>query len=53
MTIEDLMRDKGELMKKGTLGEDGDVEFWDDGSTTPRAKGTRPAPELTGTVTTS
>ncbi|KAI9766379.1 MAG: hypothetical protein M1835_007207 [Candelina submexicana] len=34
MTIEDLMRKKGQLVKKGTIGADGDVEFWDDGSTT-------------------
>ncbi|KAM0332051.1 hypothetical protein ACHAQA_002320 [Verticillium albo-atrum] len=29
-TIEDLMREKGQLVKKGTLGEDGDIEFWED-----------------------
>ncbi|ROT37195.1 zf-DNL-domain-containing protein, partial [Sodiomyces alkalinus F11] len=28
-TVEDLMREKGQLVKKGTLGEDGDVEFWE------------------------
>ena len=38
MTIEHLMREKGELVKRGTLGADGDVEFWDDGSTTERVK---------------
>jgi protein import protein ZIM17 len=38
MTIEDLMREKGQLVKKGTLSEDGDLEFWDDGTTTQRAK---------------
>ncbi|KAI9850736.1 MAG: hypothetical protein M1830_006963 [Pleopsidium flavum] len=38
MTIEDLMRDKGELVKKGTLGTEGDVEFWEDGSTSERRK---------------
>jgi mitochondrial protein import protein ZIM17 len=27
-TIEDLMREKGQLVKRGTLGEDGDIEFW-------------------------
>ena len=32
MTVEDLLRDKGELLKKGTLSADGDMEFWDDGS---------------------
>ncbi|MCJ1281711.1 hypothetical protein MMC26_001033 [Xylographa opegraphella] len=30
ITIEDLMRDKGEYLQRGTLGADGDVEFWDD-----------------------
>ena len=38
MTIEDLMRKKGQLVKKGTLSEDGDLEFWEDGTTTSRAK---------------
>jgi mitochondrial protein import protein ZIM17 len=37
MTIEDLMREKGQLVK-GTLSEDGDLEFWEDGTTTSRAK---------------
>ncbi|KPM38957.1 hypothetical protein AK830_g7576 [Neonectria ditissima] len=27
-TIEDLMREKGQLVKRGSLGEDGDIEFW-------------------------
>lgn len=22
------MREKGQLVKRGTLGEDGDIEFW-------------------------
>ena len=34
ITIEDLMRQKGQLVKRGTLGENGDIEFWDDGSQT-------------------
>lgn len=38
LTVEDLMRDKGRLVKRGTLGEDGDVEFWEDGSTTSRGE---------------
>lgn len=38
LTIEDLMRDQGQLVKKGTLSENGDLEFWDDGTTTTRAK---------------
>ncbi|KAI1487161.1 DNL zinc finger-domain-containing protein [Biscogniauxia mediterranea] len=37
ITIEDLMREKGQLVKRGTLGEDGDVEFWEDGTTTQRS----------------
>ena len=32
------MRQKGQLVKKGTLGADGDVEFWEDGTQTERAK---------------
>lgn len=32
------MREKGRLVKRGTLGEDGDVEFWEDGSTTSRGE---------------
>lgn len=31
--IEDLMRQNGEKVKKGRLGEDGDIEFWDETST--------------------
>lgn len=44
VTVEDILRQKGELVKKGTLvaadgaGEDGsgDLEFWDDGTSTER-----------------
>ncbi|KAI1134945.1 DNL zinc finger-domain-containing protein [Hypoxylon sp. FL0543] len=36
ITVEDLMREKGQLVKRGTLGEDGDVEFWEDGTVTER-----------------
>ncbi|KAI0833973.1 DNL zinc finger-domain-containing protein [Hypoxylon sp. FL0890] len=32
ITIEDLMREKGQLVKRGTLGETGDIEFWEDGT---------------------
>jgi len=35
-TIEDLMREKGELVKRGTL--EGDLEFWDGGTQTERQK---------------
>ena len=38
MTIEDLMKERGQLVKKGTLSEDGDLEFWEDGTTTKREK---------------
>ena len=38
ITVEDLMKEKGELFKKGTLSEDGDIEFWQDGTTTKRVK---------------
>jgi protein import protein ZIM17 len=31
------MREKGSLVKKGSLSAEGDVEFWDDGSSTPRS----------------
>ncbi|RYP03986.1 hypothetical protein DL764_004757 [Monosporascus ibericus] len=34
MTVEDLMRERGQLVKRGTLGEDGDVEFWEDETAT-------------------
>lgn len=28
VTIEDIMREQGQLVKRGSLGEDGDIEFW-------------------------
>lgn len=31
MTLEDIMREKGELVRRGRVGVEGDVEFWDDG----------------------
>lgn len=37
-TVEELVRARGGLVKKGTLGEDGDVEFWEDGTATVRAE---------------
>lgn len=30
VTIEDIMREQGQLVKRGSLGEDGDIEFWPD-----------------------
>ncbi|KAJ8064257.1 hypothetical protein OCU04_006603 [Sclerotinia nivalis] len=38
LTIEDLMREQGMLVKKGTLSEDGNLEFWNDGTRTERKK---------------
>lgn len=37
-TLEDIIKEKGQLMKKGTLSEDGDFEVWADGSATRREK---------------
>jgi len=39
VTIEDLLRERGQTMRKGTLSVEGDVEFWDDGSVTVRGEG--------------
>lgn len=38
ITIEDILKEKGQLLKKGSLapGEDGDIEFWDDETQTTR-----------------
>lgn len=30
INVEELLREKGQLVKRGTLGEDGDIEFWED-----------------------
>lgn len=38
ITVEKLMEQRGRLVKRGTLGEDGDLEFWEDGTTTVRAE---------------
>ena len=29
VTLEDIMKEKGQLLRKGRLGEDGDIEFYD------------------------
>lgn len=29
ITLEDIMEEQGELVRRGTIGSDGDVEFWD------------------------
>lgn len=33
-TVEDLMRARGQTIKKGSLSEDGELEFWEDGTVT-------------------
>ncbi|KAL3419287.1 DNL zinc finger domain containing protein [Phlyctema vagabunda] len=38
LTIEDLMKEQGQIFKKGTLSEDGNMEFWSDGTMTERAQ---------------
>ncbi|KAI7081622.1 hypothetical protein KC356_g9000 [Hortaea werneckii] len=30
ITLEDILKEKGQYLKKGRLGEDGDIEFFDD-----------------------
>lgn len=32
VTIEDMMREKGELVKRGSIAGNGDIEFWTDES---------------------
>jgi len=32
------MKERGQLVKKGTLSEDGDLEFWEDGTQTEHKK---------------
>lgn len=32
------MRERGQLVKKGTLSEDGDLEFWEDGTSNKRGE---------------
>ncbi|KAK1068055.1 hypothetical protein LTR12_005507 [Friedmanniomyces endolithicus] len=34
ITVEDLLREKGEFLRKGRLGEDGDIEFYDESGKT-------------------
>lgn len=34
VTLEDLLREKGESVQKGLLDENGDIEFYDDGTST-------------------
>ncbi len=37
MTLEDLLRERGQLIKKGTLSSNEDLEFWEDGTQTERS----------------
>jgi protein import protein ZIM17 len=39
ITVEDIVREKGQLVKKGTLGEDGNIEFWPDDAPEATTKG--------------
>lgn len=57
-TVEEILQERGQLVKRGTLGEDGDVEFWDDGTSSQRearlaAEGVSPPKEKTETTDTS
>ncbi|KAF2227860.1 DNL zinc finger-domain-containing protein [Elsinoe ampelina] len=36
ITLEDLLKEKGQFLKRGSLSAEGDVEFWDDGTETKR-----------------
>lgn len=45
LTIEDLMKERGQLVKRGTLGVDGDIEFWEDGTQTERGASSTTAAE--------
>lgn len=38
ITLEDIMKEKGQLLKKGSLNADGDIEFYDDASATDPAQ---------------
>jgi mitochondrial protein import protein ZIM17 len=38
------MREKGQLIKCGSLSAEGDVEFWDDGTATARSSNFIPQP---------
>jgi len=33
------VKEKGQLVKKGSLGEDGDIEFWPDDQATQQGEG--------------
>ncbi|KAI4736171.1 zf-DNL-domain-containing protein [Aureobasidium sp. EXF-12298] len=38
ITLEDILAEKGQLLKKGALDSESDLEFWDDGTQTERVK---------------
>ncbi|KAG9996437.1 zf-DNL-domain-containing protein, partial [Aureobasidium melanogenum] len=38
ITLEDILAQKGQLLKKGALDSESDMEFWDDGTQTERTK---------------
>jgi protein import protein ZIM17 len=38
ITLEDILAQKGQLLKKGALDSESDIEFWDDGTQTERVK---------------
>ncbi|KAK4444275.1 DNL zinc finger-domain-containing protein [Podospora aff. communis PSN243] len=38
INIEDILAERGQSIKKGTVSADGDIEFWDDGSVTVRGQ---------------
>jgi protein import protein ZIM17 len=38
ITLEDILAEKGQLLKKGALDSESDMEFWDDGTQTERTK---------------
>lgn len=35
VTIEDMLKEKGQFLRKGRIGEDGDIEFYDDSRSQP------------------
>lgn len=38
MNIEDILREKGQDVRKGTVSAEGDIEFWEDGTVTVRGE---------------
>ncbi|KAI0538096.1 DNL zinc finger-domain-containing protein [Xylaria digitata] len=48
ITVEELLREKGQLVKRGTLGEEGDIEFWEDDPTDPSEVGEVSATSVEG-----